>query len=481
MEEPGSHTDALLYQQPYYHYTTNDVYFGVANGGLHVKVPASLDSTPILQRGGSILPRRDLVRRSSILAWRDPITLVVAADLTGKSASGSLYLDDGESYAYEKGEFVTRNFNLKEVKGKTLVLNSRSAHVSMDSASASYDPSGNEWATKIADVVVREIIILGLESEPSCIKLAGSSVGLDFEWVEGVAATASRRKSGKGASKLIIKDAGASIIQDWDLTLEFGTNSCPTTPSIDYDAALQSPECPTGRFLCRNEGHIPSCILRSRFNDGICDPECCDGSDEADGKVRCANRCQRVGFEHKKKVAEEARKTRVGVAVRKEYETFGAKEKAKLEAEVEKVKEDLRRLEQKEQAAKASLEALENAEAGEIVRKKESVLYQKIVEMQEAIKALREHRTNLEGHISDLSGILSDLSASLTVPFSCIGEALLTLPSTARLHPELPGYGRPRRLSSLQGLAGRQRPSLGRRDLGRRIGERSCSSRRPRC
>lgn len=302
---------------------------------------------------------------------------------------------------------------MREGEGKSLSLSSRSAYEGDKSALAEYDPSGNEWAKQIADVVVREILILGLESKPSCVKLVGNSIGLEYEWIEGVAATASRRKGGKTASKLIIKDAAAPVTQDWDLVLEFGSSACSITPAIDHDAALQSPECPTGQFRCLNEGHIPSCILRSRFNDGICDPECCDGSDETDGKVRCPNRCQRVGFEHKKKLAEEARKTRVGAAVRKEYETFGAKEKTKLEAEVDKVRSEIRGLETKERAAKVALEALENAEAGEIERKKDSVLYQKIVEMQEAIKALREHRTNLEGHISDLSGILADLSVRL--------------------------------------------------------------------
>lgn len=402
--------------QPYYHYATHELFFGVASGGTHIKVPAPLDSIPVFHRGGSILPRRDLVRRSSTLAWRDPITLVVAADLTGKAASGSLYLDDGESYSYEKGEFVSRSFKLEAGKGKTIALRSRSAFDSARSSLADYDPSGNEWAKKIADVVVREIVVLGLEAQPSCVKLAGSNTGLEFEWIEGVAATASRRKGGKGASKLVIKDAAAPVVQDWDIIFEFGGAgaSCSVTPAIDHDAALQSPECPPGRFLCRNEGHLSSCILRSRVNDGICDPECCDGTDETDGKIGCPNRCQRVGFEYKKQQAEQARKTRVGAAVRKEYETFGVKEKTKLEAEVERLKGDIARLQQKELAAKVALEQLENAEAGEIERKKESVLYQKIVEMQEAIKALREHRTNLEGHISDLSGILSDLSVSGT-------------------------------------------------------------------
>lgn len=398
--------------QPYYNYFTHEIHFGSATGGTRITVAAPLGSVPVFHHGGSILPRRDLVRRSSILSWRDPITLVVAVDSTGKSAQGSLYLDDGESYDYERGDYVARRFSLAESSSQKLLL--RSSTLDTDKrAGVAHDPANNQWAQKIADVAVREVVILGLESKPSCVKLSGSVNGLEFDWHDGVAASASRRKGGKAASKLVIKDAGAAIIHDWTIELDLSGTSCDVTPAIDYEAALQSPECPVGQFRCRNEGHIPSCILRSRVNDGICDPECCDGSDEFDGKVMCQDVCQRVGFEHKKKVAEEARKKRVGIALRNGYIEHGMKEKQKLEKEVAKVRGEIEDLEDKERSLKARLEALEQAEEAEIERKKESVLYQKIVEMQDAIKALRLHRANLEGHVSDLSGILSDLSVSM--------------------------------------------------------------------
>ncbi|CEQ39441.1 SPOSA6832_00983 [Sporobolomyces salmonicolor] len=398
--------------QPYYHYETHDVYFGVSSGGTHIKVPAPLSSIPILHRGGSILTRRDLVRRASTLTWRDPITLVASMDSTGTTASGSLYLDDGETFDNEKGEYVYRAFKLEpqEAGSKTLVLRSRAIDT-LSTALTTYNPTENAWAQKISDVVVREIIVLGLPTKPTCVKLAGTGAGLDFEWTGGASATSSRRSNGKAASVLKIKDANSAIVRDWDIVFEFDPSaSCILTPATDYEAALQSPECPAGQFYCRNEGHIPSCILRSRFNDGVCDPECCDGSDETDGKALCPNRCAEVGAEYRKQKAEEARKVRVGASLRNDYIKHGAKEKAKLEAEVEKVQMEIEKLQEREAVVKASLEALENAEAGDIERKKNSQLYQRIVEMQAAIKALRMHRANLEGHVNDLSGILSDLS-----------------------------------------------------------------------
>ncbi|BGP24904.1 alpha 1,3-glucosidase, glycoside hydrolase family 31 protein [Rhodotorula toruloides] len=397
--------------QPYYHYLTHEVYFGASHGGTHIKVPAPLESIPILQRGGHILARRDIVRRAAVLSWRDPITLIIATDLAGTSASGSLYLDDGDSFDHEKGDYVHRSFALApESKGsKTLKLQNRAAEA--------YDES-NAYAQKISDVPVRRIVVLGLPTKPLCVKVVDGAVGLEFEWKDGVAATGSRRSSGKPASVLVVKDANSPIVKDWDLVFEFDSSkTCAVTSAVDYEAALQSPECPVGRFRCRNEGHIPGCILLSRVNDGVCDEECCDGSDETDGKALCPNRCAAVNAEYRKQKAEADRKQRVGASVRNDYIKFGVREKAKLEAELEKAQNEIADLQQREQSAKTALEILEQAEAGEIERKKNSQLYQRIVEMQTVIKALRLHRQNLEGHISDLSGILSDLSRDFNPNF----------------------------------------------------------------
>lgn len=63
----------------------------------------------VFQRGGTIVPRLDTPRRSSAGMAKDPYTLAIALDKAG-TASGELYVDDGESYEYEKGAFVLRRF-----------------------------------------------------------------------------------------------------------------------------------------------------------------------------------------------------------------------------------------------------------------------------------------------------------------------------------------------------------------------------------
>ncbi|XP_065564085.1 neutral alpha-glucosidase AB-like isoform X1 [Artemia franciscana] len=60
---------------------------------------------PVFQRGGSIIPKKLRPRRSSVLMQHDPYTLVVALDEEGK-ASGTLYIDDGESFDYREGKYV---------------------------------------------------------------------------------------------------------------------------------------------------------------------------------------------------------------------------------------------------------------------------------------------------------------------------------------------------------------------------------------
>ncbi len=66
-----------------------------------------------LWAGGSIVPRKERVRRSSTLMARDPITLVVSLDSSG-AATGELYLDDGSSFEYQQGAYAHRTFSFSK-------------------------------------------------------------------------------------------------------------------------------------------------------------------------------------------------------------------------------------------------------------------------------------------------------------------------------------------------------------------------------
>lgn len=82
-------------------------------GDLTIQAP--YDKIPVFQRGGTIIPRKHRIRRSSSLMHEDPITLHIALDKKGE-ASGTLYMDDGKSMDYKEGKFIYVSFKYaKEV------------------------------------------------------------------------------------------------------------------------------------------------------------------------------------------------------------------------------------------------------------------------------------------------------------------------------------------------------------------------------
>lgn len=93
----------------------NELYYGyhdhekIYRGVGYYQIEAPLDTVPILARGGHIHARKDRARRSSTLMKYDPYTLVVTLDTKGQ-AKGEVYIDDGESYDYEKGEYLRPQF-----------------------------------------------------------------------------------------------------------------------------------------------------------------------------------------------------------------------------------------------------------------------------------------------------------------------------------------------------------------------------------
>jgi mannosyl-oligosaccharide alpha-1,3-glucosidase len=61
--------------QVWYDYDT----FARVDGGV-VSVNTPLSKIPVFLKGGSILPRRDRIRRAANLGLKDPYTLIVAVD-----------------------------------------------------------------------------------------------------------------------------------------------------------------------------------------------------------------------------------------------------------------------------------------------------------------------------------------------------------------------------------------------------------------
>jgi alpha-glucosidase len=80
---------------------------------LTATVHPELNTLPVYVRGGAILPIAPLVQSTSETP-QGPLTLRVYA---GPDCKGSMYLDDGHSYAYERGDFLRMNFGCEVSSG----------------------------------------------------------------------------------------------------------------------------------------------------------------------------------------------------------------------------------------------------------------------------------------------------------------------------------------------------------------------------
>lgn len=131
-------------------------------------IKADLDKIPAFQKGGSIIPRKLRLRRSTMMMKKDPYTLYVALDPSLK-ASGILYMDDEESFGYTKRqEYALAVFTADLSAGKL------SNKVTVGSGWTS------QTSSMAGDRMVERIVIMGLKKSPKRIVLAGSDEELGF-------------------------------------------------------------------------------------------------------------------------------------------------------------------------------------------------------------------------------------------------------------------------------------------------------------
>lgn len=121
-EEDANNVDIYLPDDEiYYDYTSGNISNTVQKftGPGFISKSIELSDIPILLKGGSIIAKKDRYRRSSKLMAHDPYTLTVALNNSGK-ASGNLYIDDGETFNYEQGEYANVYFTAtnNSIKGE---------------------------------------------------------------------------------------------------------------------------------------------------------------------------------------------------------------------------------------------------------------------------------------------------------------------------------------------------------------------------
>lgn len=150
----------------------------------------------------------------------DPFTITIALDSSG-TASGQLYLDDGESYSHQKGELVWREFQAavlgkRKKKGSLQIMSIDMAAAKPDQAvdatslSETYTPA-NAFAQSIKDVKVEKIKVVGLLKEPKEVSLHNETpepTQLAWEWDDA-------------SSVLTIKNPSTKIVEDWAITVKW--------------------------------------------------------------------------------------------------------------------------------------------------------------------------------------------------------------------------------------------------------------------
>ncbi|KAK2945040.1 putative Neutral alpha-glucosidase AB [Blattamonas nauphoetae] len=107
--------------QLWYNYTSGTVVHPDENSQT-LTVPLTMDSIPVFQRGGTIIPLWKRHRRSTFSQPKDPFTLLIALD-SKEEAEGCLFVDDGWSEAWElAGQFMHRKFRFEKKNEQEYVL-----------------------------------------------------------------------------------------------------------------------------------------------------------------------------------------------------------------------------------------------------------------------------------------------------------------------------------------------------------------------
>ncbi|KJH51447.1 glycosyl hydrolase, family 31 [Dictyocaulus viviparus] len=162
-------------------------------GSSIVNVP--ITHVPVFQRGGTIVPSWQRIRRASSLMIQDPLTFFIALDEAGY-ANGTVYLDDGETHDYKKGVFI-----FADIEYRTMTATQSLITGSTTSASGRFETE--TW--------IERIEVRGLERAPqsvSIIRASDPTVALEFTY------NGDRRT-------LLIRKPFVSIIQSFKIIISF--------------------------------------------------------------------------------------------------------------------------------------------------------------------------------------------------------------------------------------------------------------------
>jgi alpha 1,3-glucosidase len=162
-----------------------------------IKIDCNIDKgVPVYQRGGSIIPRKLRLRRSSKLMKTDPYTLYIALD-ANKKATGSLYMDDEETFAYLSNDEYAEAIFTADFSGNEATI----------SSSASVGDGWIDQALKMStDRAIERIVVMGINSEPKTIAQDGDEVTFHYD---------------ADGQILVLRKPYVSALLDWELAVTF--------------------------------------------------------------------------------------------------------------------------------------------------------------------------------------------------------------------------------------------------------------------
>ena len=156
---------------------------------LKTTIPFENGRPGVFLRGGSIIPTKTRLRKSTELMFYDPYTLVIALDRK-QEATGELFVDDEVSFDYMRGSKIYRRFIFADgvLRNEAIECNMQNSFVS------SFDNK------------IEMIRIAGLKESPKGVIVIDTKEVLPFTFENGV---------------LSIKRSQLLVAKDWSVKLIF--------------------------------------------------------------------------------------------------------------------------------------------------------------------------------------------------------------------------------------------------------------------
>uniref|UniRef100_A0A915D3K3 DUF5110 domain-containing protein n=1 Tax=Ditylenchus dipsaci TaxID=166011 RepID=A0A915D3K3_9BILA len=133
-------------------------------------------------------------RRASKLMRDDPVTLYIASELNKEFANGTLYMDDGETFKYEAGEYLYWSFTYKQQSEVLYTIVSKNLDIN-----GTFDP----------DVYVEKIVIRGVRYYPRNIHLYYDDYNpVDLEFTHD-----------RDLRLVVIRKPGAYVSREWRIDI----------------------------------------------------------------------------------------------------------------------------------------------------------------------------------------------------------------------------------------------------------------------